>query len=155
MIEKDKVLTLVENWLDGREDFLVDLSISADNKITVEIDNKEGVWIDDCVALSRHIEEHLNREDEDFELEVGSAGIGQPFKILRQYKNNIGNDVEVLTKEGKKLCGTLKDANDNEFTVAVLTKVKEEGAKRPKLVKQNQHFNYDDIKYTKYLIAFK
>ena len=63
MIEKNKVLTLVENWLDGREDFLVDLSISADNKITVEIDNKEGVWIDDCVALSRHIEEHLNRED--------------------------------------------------------------------------------------------
>ena len=155
MIEKNKVLTLVENWLDGREDFLVDLSISADNKITVEIDNKEGVWIDDCVALSRHIEEHLNREDEDFELEVGSAGIGQPFKILRQYKNNIGNDVEVLTKEGKKLCGTMKDANDNEFTVTVLTKVKEEGAKRPKRVEQDLHLNYDEIKYTKYLISFK
>ena len=65
----------------------------------VEIDHKDGVWIEDCVDLSRFIESRLNRDAEDFELEVGSAGIGQPFKVLQQYINHIGEEVEVLTKD--------------------------------------------------------
>ena len=76
----------------------------------------------------------MNREDEDYELEVGSAGIGQPFKVLQQYINHIGKEVEVLAKDGRKLSGVLKEADEQHFVVTIQKKVKEEGAKRPKLV---------------------
>ena len=88
-------------------------------------------------------------------LEVGSAGIGQPFKVLQQYYNHIGLEVEVLTKGGRKLSGVLKDADEEKFVVTVQKKVKPEGAKRPQLVEEDETFTYDDIKYTKYLISFK
>jgi ribosome maturation factor RimP len=84
MIEKSVIKTLVDQWLEGKDYFLVDIAISSDNKIVVEIDHADGVWIDDCVELSRFIEERLDRDEEDFELEVGSAGLGQPFKVERQ-----------------------------------------------------------------------
>ena len=90
MIEKKTVCQIVDEWLAGKDYFLVEVTISPDDKILVEIDHKEGVWIEDCVELSRYIESKLNREDEDYELEVGSAGIGQPFKVLQQYINHIG-----------------------------------------------------------------
>lgn len=155
MINKDKVTEIVEEWLSGKSYFLVDVSISSDDKIIVEIDDAEGVWIEDCVELSRFIESKLNREDEDYELEVGSAGIGQPFKVLQQYLNHIGEEVEVLTNDGRKLAGVLKAADDSRFTVTIQKKVKEEGAKRPKWVDEDLDFGYDEIKYTKYLISFK
>ena len=102
-----------------------------------------------------YIESKLNREDEDYELEVGSAGIGQPFKVLQQYINHIGKEVEVLTKDGRKLSGVLKEADEQHFVVTIQKKVKEEGAKRPKLVDEDLTFTYEEIKYTKYLISFK
>ena len=155
MIEKKTVCQIVDEWLEGKDYFLVEVSISPDNKITVEIDHKEGVWIEDCVELSRYIESKLNRDDEDYELEVGSAGIGQPFKVLQQYLNHIGQEVEVLNKDGRKLTGLLKEADERHFTVTTRKKVKEEGAKRPKWVDEDLDFGYDEIKYTKYLISFK
>ena len=105
MIEKKTVSQIVEEWLEGKDYFLVEVTVSPDDKIVVEIDHAEGVWIEDCVELSRFIESKLNREEEDYELEVGSAGIGQPFKVLQQYYNHVGSDVEVLTKDGRKLTG--------------------------------------------------
>ncbi len=141
--------------MEDKDYFLVDITVSPDDKIVVEIDHAEGVWIDDCVELSRYIESKLNREEEDYELEVGSAGIGQPFKVLKQYLIHVGKDVEVMTKDGKKWTGVLADANEENFTLTVEVKVKPEGAKRPKLVEQNITFTYDEIKYTKYLISFK
>ena len=146
---------MTNEWLADKEYFLVDVIISKDDKITVEIDHAEGVWIEDCAELSRHIENGLNRETEDYELEVGSAGLGQPFKVTQQYKNHIGMEVEVLTKEGKKLKGILKDASDEEFTLTVTKKEKKEGAKRPQLVEEDLIFPYDGVKYTKYIINFK
>ena len=155
MIKKEVVTQLVEEWLKEKEYFLVDVTVSPDDKIVVEIDHAEGVWIEDCVALSRYIEDHLNREEEDYELEVGSAGIGQPFKVKQQYVNHIGKEVEVLTAEGKKLKGILKEAGDENFTVAVSKKVKVEGKKRPEMQEENLTFNYNEVKYTKYIISFK
>lgn len=155
MIDKNVVTRIVEEWLEGKDYFLVDVTVTPDDKIVVEIDHAEGVWIDDCVDLSRYIESKLNREVEDYELEVGSAGIGQPFKVLQQYIIHIGKEVEVQNKDGKKWTGVLVDANESNFTITVQTKVKPEGAKRPKLVEQNVTFTYDEIKYTKYLISFK
>ncbi len=155
MIEKSTVSQLVEEWLQGKEYFVVDVNVSSDDKILVEIDHAEGVWIEDCVELSRFIESKLNREQEDYELEVGSAGIGQPFKVLQQYYIHIGCEVEVLMKNGTKLTGVLKAADEEKFIVSVQKKVKEEGDKRPKLVDEDIHLAYDEIKYTKYLISFK
>ena len=155
MIDRNVVSGIVNEWLEDKEYFLVGVSVSPDDKIVVEIDHAEGVWIDDCVELSRFIESKLDREEEDYELEVGSAGIGQPFKVLKQYLIHIGKEVEVLTKDGKKLEGVLKDANEENMTVTIQKKVKPEGAKRPKLVEEDVTYTYNDIKHTKYLISFK
>ena len=155
MIDKNAVKQLVDTWLEGKDYFLTDLTISTDDRIVVEIDHKEGVWIEDCVALSRFIEDGLNRDEEDFELEVGSAGIGQPFKVHKQYEIHQGDTVEVLTAEGKKRIGTLADVQPESFTVTVTEKVKEEGKKRPVMKERDVRLNFADVKWTKYYIDFK
>ncbi|MBR1521055.1 MAG: ribosome assembly cofactor RimP [Bacteroidaceae bacterium] len=155
MIDKNKVRDLANEWLEGKEYFLVDATVDADNKITVEIDHKDGVWIEDCCELSRFIEEHFDRDVEDFELEVGSAGIGQPFKVLQQYTNSVGYDVEVLTAEGKKMEGCLKSADEQGFVVTVLEKQRLEGKKRPQMVEVDKAFGYGDVKWVKSIIDFK
>lgn len=155
MIDKDKVKALVLEWLEGKEYFLVDATVDQENKITVEIDHKDGVWIEDCCELSRFIEEHFDRDVEDFELEVGSAGIGQPLKVLQQYVNSIGYDVEVLTADGKKMEGMMKSADEQGFVVTVLEKQKLEGKKRPQMVEVDKAFGYDDVKWVKNIIDFK
>ena len=139
----------------GTDCFLVDVQVSPDNVLTVEIDNEEGVDIDRCVALHRFLESKLNRDVEDYELEVGSAGITSPFKVLGQYKKNIGNEVEVLTKDGRKLTGILKSADTDRFVVTVTRKVKSETSKRKVEVEEDIVLGYDEVKYTKYLIRFK
>lgn len=155
MIDKNVVENLVNTWLEGKDYFLTDLTISTDDRIVVEIDHKDGVWIEDCVALSRFIEDGLNRDEEDFELEVGSAGIGQPFKVHKQYEIHQGDTVEVLTAEGKKLIGTLTGVQPESFTVTVTEKVKEEGKKRPVMKERDVRLNFADVKWTKYYIDFK
>ena len=155
MIDKNIVKTLVDEWLEGKDYFLVDIEISADNRIVVEIDHADGVWIEDCVALSRYIEERLDRDKEDFELEVGSAGLGQPFKVAQQYRNFIGKDVEVLSADGKKVKGVLQSVSEPKFTVAVEEKVKVEGKKRPELQVVDHEYDMNEVKYCKYLINFK
>ena len=155
MIDKQRVIELTSEWLADKEYFLVDVTISKDDKITVEIDHADGVWIEDCAELSRHIESGLCRDEDDYELEVGSAGLGQPFKVVEQYIIHIGKEVEVLSKAGKKLKGILKTADKNGFTLAVSTKEKVEGSKRPQLVEEELNFAYDEVKYTKYIINFK
>ena len=155
MIEKNVVKELVEEWLQDKDYFLVDITVSPDDRIVVEIDHAEGVWIDDCVSLSRYIESKLSRDQEDYELEVGSAGIGQPFKVLPQYVCQIGKEVEVLTKDGRKLRGILTAAEADHFELTVSVKKKLPEQKRPQLVEEVLSFPYDEVKYTKYLIRFK
>ena len=155
MIDKKVVGKLVDEWLTGKDYFLVDIEISADDKIVVEIDHVDGVWIEDCVELSKYIEDQLSRDDEDYELEVGSAGLGQPFKVPQQYVNFIGKDVEVLDADGKKVKGLLKSVDGNNFVVTTKEKVKVEGKKRAVLQDVDRLYQMDKVKYTKYLISFK
>lgn len=155
MIDKKLVVELVEKWLEDKDYFLVDVEISPDSRIVVEIDHADGVWIEDCVQLSRFIEENLSRDEEDYELEVGSAGLGQPFKVVQQYLNFIGKEVEVLDADGKKYRGLLKGVENRNFTVTVQEKVKVEGKKRPVLTDVDRTFDMDKVKYAKYLISFK
>ena len=155
MISKETVKTLVDAWLADNDYFLTDLTISTDNRIVVEIDHEEGVWIEDCVALSRYIEDHLDRDAEDFELEVGSAGLGQPFKVHRQYEIHVDDDVEVLTTGGQKLVGTLAEVSHDGITVVSVEKVKHEGEKRPRLEEVEHPLTFQEIKWTKLYIDFK
>ncbi len=155
MIDKNVVRNLVEEWLKDKEYFLVDIEISRDDKIVVEIDHADGVWIEDSVQLSRRIEDRERRDEEEIELEVGSAGLGQPFKVPQQYVNFIGKEVEVLDADGKKYRGLLKAVDGTDFTVSVKEKVRKEGAKRPVLADVDRTFGMDKVKYTKYLISFK
>ena len=135
MIDKNAVQKAVEEWLDGKEYFLVDLNVS-----------------EDCAELSRHIESRINREEEDYELEVGSAGLGQPFKVRRQFEIHVGKPVETLSKDGKKHRGTLLEVDNDGFVLGELQKVKEEGKKRPELKEVPVRFAFDEVSYTKYVI---
>ena len=155
MINKETVQTLTEEWLKDNDYFLVDINFVADDRIVIEIDHADGVWIDDCAELSRFLQERLGEELGEFELEVGSAGIGQPFKVEQQYINCIGKDVEVLAADGKKVVGVLKSVDGRKFVVTVSEKQTVEGKKRPQLVEVEKEFSMDEVKYCKYLINFK
>lgn len=155
MITKELITEIVNKHIEKTDFFLVDANVRPGNIIVVEIDSKEGIGIDDCVNLSKYIESQLDRESEDFELEVGSAGITSPFKIPKQYEKNIGNEVEVLTKSGQKTSGVLKENDDNSFTITITKMVKPEGAKRKIAVEEDITYSYDEVKYTKYLIRVK
>ncbi len=139
----------------GNDYFLVDVMFTPDDRIVVEIDHADGVWIEDCAALSRYLQEKLGDDLGNYELEVGSAGIGQPFKVAQQYSNHIGKDVEVLTAEGVKVQGVLTAVDGDNFIVVVKEKQKLEGKKRPVMVDVEKSYNMNNIKYTKYLLSFK
>ena len=154
MIDKDLLVSTIEQGLEGTDMFIVDVTVGKDNRIVVEIDSDTAVDIDSCAALSRKVEETFDRDIEDYELEIGSAGLTAPLRTPRQYAKNTGNHVEVLTKDGRKLKGKLTASDDNSFTIEIQKKVKPEGAKRPVIIDEPLSFGYDEIKYTKYLIDF-
>ena len=156
MITKETLKTLVEEWLKKGDYFLVDIQMDGgDDRIVIEIDHADGVWIEDCAELSRFLQEKLGDELGDYEMEVGSAGLGQPFKVAQQYVNHVGDDVEVVDAQGKKIVGVLKSVDGNQFTVTTQEKQKQEGKKRPVLVDVDKTFQMDGVKYAKYLLAFK
>ena len=154
MISKSAVEQAVNEWLEGKEYFLVEVSVSADDEVVVVIDHAEGVWIEDCADLSRYIESRINRDEEDYELEVGSAGLTSPFKVQRQYLKNLGQDVEVLTQDGRKLHGVLREADDTGFVVEYSVREKPEGAKRAVVVARKERLAYGDVKMVRVDLKF-
>lgn len=155
MISKDTVKQIVESYITAKGYYLVDINVTKDNHISVEIDHFEGVSIDFCVELTREIESGIDRETEDYELQVSSAGLTEPFKVLKQYQKNTGNEVEVLTKEGKKITGVLTAANAEKITLQIEKQIKPEGAKRKVTLCEDLEIPYENIKTTKYIIRFK
>lgn len=154
MIDKQALTQFIEGRLEDTDLYLVDLNISSDNNIVVEIDSDSSVDIDRCVELTREIESEFNRDDEDYELEVGSCGLTSPFKVKRQYEKNRGKEVEVLAGDGKKYKGLLQSVDADSFTILCEVKVKKEGSKRPVIETVAHTFPYSDVKYTKYLLQF-
>jgi ribosome maturation factor RimP len=156
MINKENLKTLVEEWLQNGDYFLVDIQMDGgDDRIVIEIDNADGVWIEDCAELSRFLQERLGEELGEYELEVGSAGLGQPFKVAQQYENHVGDDVEVIGKDGKKTTGVLKSVDAPRFVVTTKERQVPEGKKRPVQVDVDREFSMDEVKSTRYLLAFK
>ncbi len=154
MIDKKELITVVEKALEGSKMFLVDLTVSSDNIIDVQLDSLESITIDDCIAVNNAVHEAFDQDIEDYELTVGSYSLSEPFKVLKQYEKNMGEEVEVLTAQGKKLKGRLISATSEQFVIAVPTKVKAEGKKRPEVVDVEHTFKYDEIKYTKNILQF-
>lgn len=119
MIEKIKILELVNQALEGTDKFLVNLKVTPDNRIYVDIDGDNGITVDDCIELSRAIESQLDRDEEDFALDVSSAGADQPLKLTRQLVKNIGREVDVLAMDGEKTTGVLTAADEDRVCVKV------------------------------------
>ena len=155
MIDKQQLTQTVEQAIEGTSIFIVDIKINPGNAIVVEIDSPESIDIDTCAKITRQIEATFDRDVEDYELEVGSAGLTAPFKVKGQYLKNIGNEVEVLTSDGRKLQGVITAVSDNDFTIEIANKVKEPGAKRPTLVMEPTTIEMSNTKSVKYLINFK
>ena len=154
MIEKQSLSQFIEKQLEGTPLFLVDVKVSAGNDIEVEIDSEEPVSIDACERLTRAIEAEFDRDKEDYNLEVGSAGLTSPFKVKKQYAKHVGHEVEVVTSEGKKFVGVLRHADEDSFTIESQEKVKKEGMKRPVIEVIERSFPYNEIKKTNSLLKF-
>jgi ribosome maturation factor RimP len=155
MIQKDLVVQIVEEWMENSPFFLVDIKINAENEISIEFESEsDDINIEDCIGLSKFVESKLDREKDDFALEVGSAGLGQPFKILKQYEIHLGDEVEVVLKAGKKLTGVLKSVDEASFCLTVSRKVKLENSKKTMTMDVDELYRHDDVKSVKYLISF-
>ena len=153
MIDKTELERVINEALEGTGMFLVTLKVSKDNIIDVALDSDTDITIDDCVAVNDAVLAAFDRDTgEDYELTVGSYGLTSPLLMPRQYRNSVGNDVEVLTADGRKLKGVLADADDEGFTLTQTVKRKLEGKKRPELVEEQERFSYSDIKQTKNII---
>ena len=154
MIKKQTIVDLINEHFAGTDKFLVDVKVLAGNKIEVYIDAPQHIAIADCVALSRHIEGNLDREKEDFELQVSSPGAPESFKVLHQYKKYIGTKVKVVTKEGAKHEGILKSADENEFVIEETRREKKPVGKGNHTVVENITLTYNQIKETKSVLPF-
>jgi ribosome maturation factor RimP len=148
MIEQAKIENLIRELTEQNEIFIVSLTISQSNKITLLVDSMKGLHIKECVQLSRAIESGLDRETNDFELEVSSPGLGAPLKVVPQYLKNIGREVEVYLSNGSKLTGKLTGADDNGFKIEEQKKLK--GKKQ--VISENKEFNYAEVSKVKIVV---
>lgn len=154
MIKKETIIGLIESHFEGSDKFIVDVKILPKNIIEVYIDAPNHILIADCVALSRFIEGNLDREKDDFELQVSSPGATESFKVLSQYKKYIGTKVTVKTHEGVKHEGILMSANENEFVLEETRREKKTVGKGNHTVIENITFTYKQTKETKSVLPF-
>ena len=154
MISVDKIKEIADNKITEGTNFIVDISIKPGNKITILLDNDQGVSISDCIAMSRHVEFSLDRDTEDFELNVMSPGLTEPFKTIRQYQKNIQNQIDVVTKENNKITGKLISVDNTAIELETKSLKKTEGKKTKQLIIENINISFDKIKQTKVVITF-
>lgn len=154
MIDKAIVQRLVEEKLENKM-FLVEITVNERNVINIYVDSYDGLTIDQCVAVSRHVEHSLDREEEDFELQVSSPGLSEKFKVKEQYYKYVGRLVEVVVSDDIKLEGTILEADDKGITLETSVREIPEGHKKKQLVIKQHNFKYDEIKSAKAVISFK
>ena len=150
-----ELLTVVEKTLEGTDMFVVDCTITLDNTIDLILDSDTSVSIDTCAMLNRAIGEAFDRDVEDYSLTVASAGIGEPLKLVRQYRKLVGESVEVLLKSGIKILATLDDETDEAITISYDEAVVVEGKKKKQMQCTSHTYSYDDIKWTKEYLDYK
>jgi ribosome maturation factor RimP len=150
MIDKNKIEEIVKELMKDTGLFLVSVKAGNGNRIAVLADRKEGITIDECAAIHRHIENNLNREEEDYELQVSSPGLDMPFMVIEQYLKNEGKKVEVTDNDGIKYTGILKNVTAGGFELEAEVKVK---GKTREL--KEVSFNFDQVKTTRVILTIK
>lgn len=158
MISKKRILELIDERIAELDNglFVVSLKVSPSNSIVVELDKYEGgVSVNDCISVSRNIEHNLDREEEDFELSVTSAGLDKGLRVFAQYKKNIGRDVEVKLNKGEDINGKMIDATEEQIIVQTTRKEKIEGKKKKEIIVEDHVLPMSNIKETKIVISFK
>lgn len=155
MVTKEKVEAILQSFIDSEKEFVVEVSVAAGNRIQVLLDSDDAITIERCVEVSREIEKHLDRDAEDFELEVSSAGLSAPLKMVRQYKKNIGRSLDVVLNDGTKYTGELMEVGTADFLLQYEEMVQEEGMKRKKLKVQSVRIDYESVKSNKIVISYK
>jgi ribosome maturation factor RimP len=150
MVEKQKIEELVDEFIKGTGLFLVAVKVSSSNRITVFADRNEGITIDECAGIHRHIEKNIDREKEDFELQVSSPGLDLPFVVIEQYYKNAGRKVEVIDNEGSRYTGNLKNVTTGGFELETEVRVK---GKTKEL--KDISFNFEQIKSTRVILTIK
>lgn len=161
MIAESKIKQLIDDRIEGSKLFVVDIKVTTSNKINVLIDGFDGVSISDCVDVSRGIEHNLDREEEDFELEVSSAGLDTPFMVPQQYEKNVGRAVKIYTHDGRKHEGELIHVDAEKIEITYDEKVRIEGRKKKELVTRVEEYFFESdekekkIRDTKIIISFK
>lgn len=141
MIDRTRIEKLVNEFIDGTGIFLVAVKVSSSNRITVLADTMKGITIDECAELHRHIEKSLDRNTEDFELQISSPGLDTPFKVIEQYYRNEGSKIEVVSTEGEKVTGKLKNVTGGGFELETEIKVKGKTSEIKDI-----SFNFDEVK---------
>ena len=154
MIDKEIVKKLVEEKLDDKM-FIVEITVNERNIINVFVDSYDGLTIDQCVNISRHVEHSFDREEEDFELQVSSPGLSEKFKVKEQYYKYIGRTIDVVTISDLKLEGIILSATNEGIIMETLDREVLEGHKKKQLVVKQHHLKYDEIKSAKAVISFK
>ncbi|MGC4041287.1 MAG: ribosome assembly cofactor RimP [Flavobacterium sp.] len=154
MAFKDKVLELLNEALEQKPSlFLVDLSISETFKVVVTLDGDNGVNLQDCIDVSRMLDNNLDREEQDYSLEVASAGVSSPLKLVRQYKKNIGRTLKVKLA-GENIEAELTDANDENITLSWKAREPKKIGKGKETVEHKREIPYSDIKEAIVTITF-
>jgi len=156
MIDKKKVEELVNSRISELDNglFVVDVSVSSNSVITVELDKwNGGVSVEDCLSVSRNVEHNLDRETNDFELTVSSAGLDRPLRVKAQYEKNIGRLIDVTLKDGTKYSGILKTTYPEGIDVDIVKKVSK--TKKNEQITETIRMNYDTIKEAKLVISIK
>lgn len=158
MINKETIINLAEERIAELDNgtYLVDVTVSSTNQILVEIDNiNRGASIEDCIKVSRNIEHNLDREVEDFELQVTTPGLSKPFKVEQQYIKNIGKNVKVIFEKMGSIEGKLLEVNKDSIVIETSIKEKVEGKKKKEIVVKQHKIEKENIKETKIIISFK
>jgi len=150
MTDKNRIEELVKEHISGTSMFIVSVKVSASNRITVLAVTKEGITVDECALLHRHIENGLDRDSEDFELQVSSPGLESPFQVIEQYYKNEGKKISVVDNEGTKFTGILKNVTAGGFDLETEVKIKGKGKE-----KTDMPFNFDQVKATKIILTIK
>ena len=151
MLTKENISKVAKEKITELGGFLVDVKMNGNNSITIHFDKSDGVLIDDCISITKYIESIFDRDIEDYDLSVCSAGLSLPFKVSEQYLKNIGKEVSVKLKDGKRKSGVIKFVNEN-LTLEVLKKKK--GSKKDYSI-EKLIIPFDQVKETKLKINFK
>ena len=154
-MEIKEIALVAEKALEGTDMFVVDCTITPDNTIDLVLDSDTSVSIDACAMINRAIGERFDRDVEDYSLTVASAGIGEPLKLVRQYKKLVGESVEVLLKSGVKILATLDEVTDDNITISYDEAVVVEGKKKKQIQRTTHTYAYDEIKWAKEYLDYK